>query len=154
MNKIALILCLLLLPTLSIATTFEYSTSCDRLSGKQSQINCYHENQRTIPLAKTTLPEGQALIDTFRCGARLLHPDMTLAEVYKLCPQSHQPSKVEQYLQSFEVHHRGYYGHHYTSLETYEMERWTFQRYGRFRTYIIFREGVIYQIIQDKSERN
>ncbi len=153
MKKIGLVLCLLL-PNLVIATIIEHSNSSDSLYGKQLRINCYHQHQKIIPLAKAKLPGRQQLVDSYRCGTRLLQPEMTLAEVDKFCPNSHHPSKVERYLQSFEVHHRGFYGYHHVLFETYEMERWTFKQYGRFRTYIIFREGVIYQIIQDRAVRN
>lgn len=143
-----------LLSSIALSTTLYSNQSCDLLDSEQARLHCYNETQRTIPLAKSKLLEGQELVDSYRCGNRLLHPDMTLNEVSKLCPPSQHPSNIDRYLQSFEVHHQGYYGFHYISLQTYEMEKWTFKHYGRFRTYVIFRDGVIYQIIQDRSKRN
>jgi len=137
-----------------LSTSIEYSNSCDYLNGKQARVNCYDEVQRTIPLAKIKLSEGQQIVDSYRCGNRLLHAEMTINEVTQSCGLSNKPSAIKRYIQSFEVHHRGYYGYHYVSLESYEMEKWTFKKYGRFRHYIIFRDGVIYQIIQDRSVRN
>ncbi len=136
------------------STTVYDNQSCRRVVGEQALLDCYYENQQTIPLAKSKLPEGQELVDSYRCGTRLLHPKMTINEVNKLCPASQKADDVEHYLQSFEIHNRGYYGLYYVSIQTYEMERWTFKDYGRFRTYVIFRDGVIYQIIQDRSKRN
>ena len=145
---------LLLLAPLVLSTTLYGEQSCHLLNSEQARLSCYNDNQQTIPLAKSRLPEGQELVDSYRCGNKLLHPKMTITEVNKLCLPSRQPNEIEYYLQSFEVHHQGYYGFHYVSLQTYEMEKWTFKQYGRFRTYVIFRDGVIYQIIQDRSKRN
>jgi hypothetical protein len=139
---------------LAAATSIGYSNSCDYLNGKQARINCYDEYQRTIPLAKTKLPEGQQVVSSYRCGNRLLQADMTIGEANQACGLSNRPSDIKRYIQSFEVHHRGYYGYRYVSLETYEMEKWTFKKYGRFRHYIVFRDDVIYQIIQDRAVRN
>ena len=154
MKTSALIAYISLLPNLVIATTIEYANSCDYLSGKQSRINCYQEDKRTIPLATKKLPEGQQIVDSYRCGNRLLSVDMTINDADQSCGFSNQPSDIKRYIQSFEVHHQSYYGYHYVSLETYEMEKWTFKHYGRFRHYVVFRDGVIYQIIQDRSQRN
>ena len=128
--------------------------ACSHVTGERSLLNCYNQHQQIIPIAKSRLPEGQQLTDSYRCGTRLLQLGMTVNEVQTLCPTSQQPDNIEHYLQSFEIHHRGYYGVHYVSLQTYKMEKWTYKRYGRFRTYIIFRDGMIYQIIQDRSVRN
>ena len=143
-----------LLSTTTLSTSLYSNKSCHLLESEQARSACYNETQRAIPLAKSKLPEGQELVDSYRCGNKLLHPDMTLNEVSKLCPPSQHPDEIDRYLQSFEVHHQGYYGFHYISLQTYEMEKWTFKQYGRFRTYVVFRDGVIYQIIQDRSVRN
>jgi hypothetical protein len=148
------ILASLFLASAVSSTTVYDNQSCRRVVGEQALLDCYYENQQTIPLAKSKLPEGQELVDSYRCGTRLLHPKMTINEVNKLCPASQKADDVEHYLQSFEIHNRGYYGLYYVSIQTYEMERWTFKDYGRFRTYVIFRDGVIYQIIQDRSKRN
>lgn len=96
MNKISRVLCLLLLPYTATATTIKYSNSCDSLSGKQARINCYYDYQKTIPLAKTKLADRQKLIDTYRCGNRLLQPEMTLVEAHKTCSRSYKPAEVEQ----------------------------------------------------------
>ena len=152
-NTILFSACLCLsYPTL--ATDSYTMTNCNSIEGERALLNCYSDNQKTIPLTKSKLPEGQELTDSYRCGTRLLHPGMTVNEVQNLCPTSRQPDNIEQYSQSFEIHHQSYYGVHYVSLETYEMEKWTFKDYGRFRTYVVFRDGVIYQIIQDRSKRN
>ncbi len=153
-KKTAFVLVSLLLSPIVIATTFYGDNSCRSVVGERDLLNCYDDNKQAIPLAKSRLPEGQQLVDSYRCGTRLLHPDMTINEVNKLCPASQKADEVEHYLQSFEIHNRSYYGLHYVSIETYEMEKWTFKDYGRFRTYVVFRDGVIYQIIQDRSKRN
>lgn len=136
------------------STSFDGNYSCHGVVGERALLDCYHENKQLIPLAKEKLPADQELMESYRCGTRLLHPGMTRHEVNTLCPASQKPAVVEHYLQSFEVHHRGYYGHHYVSVQTYEMEKWTFKQYGRFRTYVVFRDGIIYQLIQDRSVRN
>ncbi|MFW5427181.1 MAG: hypothetical protein ACKE8R_08005 [Methylophagaceae bacterium] len=153
-EKILFLLSGLLLSPIVLSTTYYDNNSCRSVVGERDLLNCYDENQQTIPLAKSRLPEGQELVDSYRCGTRLLHPEMTISEVNELCPASQRADEVEHYLQSFEIHNRGYYGLHYVSIKTYEMERWTFKDYGRFRTYVVFRDGVIYQIIQDRSKRN
>jgi hypothetical protein len=138
----------------ALATDYSTIAKCTGLVGEQALLNCYSDNQKTIPIAKSKLPEGQELTDSYRCGTRLLYTGMTINEVQNLCPASQQPDDVEHYLQSFEIHHRSYYGFYYIALETYEMEKWTFKDYGRFRTYVVFRDSIIYQIIQDRSVRN
>ncbi len=135
-KKTAFVLVSLLLSPIVIATTFYENNSCRSVVGEQELLDCYDDNKQVIPFAKSRLPEGQQLVDSYRCGTRLLHPDMTINDVITLCPASQKADEVEHYLQSFEIHHRGYYGLHYVSIETYEMEKWTFKDYGRFRTYI------------------
>ena len=153
-EKTLFVLACLFLSPIVLSTTIYDNNSCRSVVGERDLLNCYNEHQQTIPLARPRLPEGQELVDSYRCGTRLLHPEMTISEVNKLCSASQRADEVEHYLQSFEIHNRGYYGLHYVSIETYEMERWTFKDYGRFRTYVIFRDGLIYQIIQDRSKRN
>jgi hypothetical protein len=144
----------LLISPIVLSATFSDNNACSRVVGEQALRDCYHENKHIIPLAKSRLPEGQELMESYRCGTRLLHPGMTINQVSTLCPPSQRAAEVEHYLQSFEVHHRSYYGLHHVSVQTYEMERWTFKQYGRFRTYVVFRDGIIYQLIQDRSVRN
>ncbi|MFW5450053.1 MAG: DUF2845 domain-containing protein [Methylophagaceae bacterium] len=92
-------------------------------------------------------------IKSYRCGTRLIQAEMHIYDVVKLCSKNYRPTDIETYQQTFESYHY-IYGVRYLSIDSYQMERWTFKQYGRFRTYVIFRNGYVYQILQDRSQRN
>ncbi|PHS69540.1 MAG: hypothetical protein COB23_06205 [Methylophaga sp.] len=157
MIKAIFTLCLLLVSVLASAEAMFYEPSCESMVNKRERLNCYDAKSATeingIPLKRNKLMDSQKLIDSYRCSNRLIQQGMSWDDVNKACPKNYQPSDIEYYLESFEVYHYTYEVR-YVSVETYEMEKWTFKKYGQFRTQVIFRDGIVYQIIQDRSIRH
>lgn len=94
-----------------------------------------------------TLPAmAESKSTSYRCGNSLVHLGVTLYEVQDLCGQS---DGVYRWQETVTLHNRyDRYGN--VLVRSDSMERWTYADYGKFDTYLIFRNGNLVRIVQGR----
>lgn len=83
---------------------------------------------------------------SYRCGNSLIHLGASIYEVQDICGPG---DGVYRWTESRASGSYSRHGGDYAATSD-EMERWTYSEYGKFDTYLIFRNGILEKIVQGR----